>query len=82
MRTNFYTRIVSSPDAVDVNAGRSPLARRIAVPPSYRTYLGLGRFRNALILDEAARHPGTGLDRFIALHGLQACQPVAATAAD
>ncbi len=45
-----------------------------AVGQSYQLYLGLGRFRNALILEEAARNPAAGLGRFIAAHGLEGYQ--------
>lgn len=37
----------------------------ITVPPEYQAYLDLGRFRNALVLDEQRRHPSTNLGRFI-----------------
>ncbi len=33
------------------------LSDYVSVPKTYRTYLDLGRFRNALALDEAKRHP-------------------------
>jgi len=45
------------------------------VPPSYKAYLGLGRFRNALILEEAGRNPTEGLTNFIAPTGCRRTGP-------
>ncbi len=42
----------------------------LEMPEDYRAYLGLGRFRNALILDEAAREPSGYLNKFIANYDL------------
>ena len=42
--------------------------------PAYRVYLQLGRFRNALVLDEQKRNPTPVLDDFIQrfrLHGYE-----------
>lgn len=36
----------------------------VAVPVDYRSYVELGRFRNALILDELNRNPGSALSAF------------------
>jgi hypothetical protein len=36
----------------------------IPVPPDYQSYVDLGRFRNALVLDELTRHPQPGIGRF------------------
>ncbi len=44
----------------------------LEMPDDYRAYLGLGRFRNALILDEAARNPSGYLNRFIENYDLGA----------
>ena len=66
-------------EMAQVNSGQKPLATMVAIPKSYQTYLDLGRFRNALILDEAQHHPTTGLASFIAAYRLQACQPLAAS---
>lgn len=63
-------------DMAQVNAGQKTLASFISVPKSYRTYLNLGRFRNALVLDEAKNHPTTGLTNFIASYRLEAYKPV------
>ncbi|MBI3860918.1 MAG: hypothetical protein HY290_03390 [Planctomycetia bacterium] len=38
---------------------------KLAVPPEYQSYLDLGRFRNALILNEVTVHPQSGLQRFV-----------------
>lgn len=42
----------------------------LEMPASYRAYLQLGRFRNALVLDEQRRAPSAGLAAFIASLGL------------
>ena len=36
----------------------------ISLPPDYQSYVDLGRFRNALILDERTRNPASGIGRF------------------
>ncbi len=38
---------------------------KIDVPREYQAYLDLGRFRNALILDEFTRYPNSGIRRFV-----------------
>lgn len=40
-------------------------------PESYQTYLDLGRFRNALVLDEEKKRPTPGLAGFMTLYHLQ-----------
>jgi hypothetical protein len=40
-------------------------------PKTYQTYLDLGRFRNALLLDEEQKRPTPGLNVFITLYHLQ-----------
>jgi hypothetical protein len=57
-------------------SGGKPLAASISVPKTYQTYLDLGRFRNALILDEAQRRATEGLTNFIATYRLAAYQPL------
>ena len=44
----------------------------IPIPEDYRAYIGLGRFRNALVLDEAKRQPTKSLNQFIENYGLGA----------
>ena len=61
-----------------LTSARTPLSATIFVPKTYQTYLDLGRFRNALILDEAAHHPTPSLTNFIATYRLQAFKPVTA----
>jgi|GEM_PF-582445 len=63
-------------DLAQVNAGQKTLASFIPVPEGYQTYLDLGRFRNALILEDAKRH--STLTNFIALYQLDAYQPTLA----
>jgi hypothetical protein len=58
-----------------LGSGRTPLSSAISVPKTYQTYLDLGRFRNALILDEAAHHPTASLTNFIATYRLAGYRP-------
>ena len=56
-------------------AGTKSLASlNIEMPNDYRAYLNLGRFRNALILDEQGRRPSDNLAKFIDQYDLQAAQ--------
>lgn len=51
---------------LDVAAGKKPLAALGAdVPPIYKSYLRLGRFRDAILLDENGRRPVPVLETFI-----------------
>ena len=43
----------------------------IPIPADYRAYIDLGRFRNALILDEHTRHPQAGLGPFVDVYHLE-----------
>lgn len=60
-----------------VNSGQASLAAFVPVPKTYQTYLNLGRFRNALLLDEASHHPTDALARFILTYRLQPYQTAA-----
>jgi hypothetical protein len=51
----------------------------VDVPPTYRVYLSLGRFRNALVLDQLARHPTPGLQSFVHDFQLDGFTPPAAS---
>ena len=44
------------------------------MPADYRAYLQLGRFRNALLLDEAKRRPAGALTTFIDRYELGALE--------
>jgi hypothetical protein len=44
----------------------------IPIPEDYRAYLNMGRFRNALVLDEVKRRPTKALNQFIGNYGLGA----------
>ena len=57
-----------------LNAGGNPTAQRLlaSMPPDYRAYLELGRFRNALLLDEVKRRPTAALATFIERYELEA----------
>jgi hypothetical protein len=77
MSTNFLaSAAVSGSEWQQLAEGRKRLADVIPVPRTYQTYLDLGRFRNALVLDQAKRDPTAGLTNFIAAYHLQAYQPV------
>jgi hypothetical protein len=58
-------------ELAQVCSGQKRLSSYISIPKTYQTYLELGRFRNALILDEAKRHLTQGLANFIATYRLQ-----------
>ena len=47
----------------------------IPIPPDYQAYLDLGRFRNALILDELTRNPTSGIGRFADAYHLEYYTP-------
>lgn len=53
----------------------SQLPASVEMPAAYRRYLALGRFRNALVLDEAARHPTPAIKALLNAYGLDAYQP-------
>jgi hypothetical protein len=81
--TDLLGRTGAAPiDFAGVANGTKPLSSGgVSIPESYRLYLELGRFRNALILDEAARRPAPGLDGFISNYRLAAYQPAEITTA-
>jgi hypothetical protein len=63
----------ADPRVQDVMAGRLPLqASGVPIPDAWQRYLALGRFRAALVLDEAARHPTPGMAALISAYGLEA----------
>ncbi len=45
-------------------AGRIPADIQKKMPADFRAYVALGRFRNAILLDELANHPSAGLKAF------------------
>jgi hypothetical protein len=51
------TRSRSAEEWQQLESGAKPLASTISVPSTYQAYLDLGRFRNALIVDEAKHRP-------------------------
>lgn len=57
-----------------LNADANPTAKQLlaSMPADYRAYLQLGRFRNALLLDEARRKPTAALTTFIDRYELAA----------
>jgi hypothetical protein len=83
--SNFLSHAISKSangplDFERVADGQQPLAGFVSIPKTYQTYLDLGRFRNALLLDEARSHPTEGLVHFITTYRLQAYEPVATQA--
>jgi hypothetical protein len=51
---------------LDVSAGKKPLSTLGAdIPAIYKSYLQLGRFRDAILLDENGRRPAPALKTFI-----------------
>jgi hypothetical protein len=44
--------------------------QKIAIPDDYLAYLELGRFRNAIVLDELQRQPTEGLKKFVEVYDL------------
>jgi hypothetical protein len=61
-----------APDFQKVRPLRNMQVDRSSAPPLYRTYLDLGRFRNALVLDEQKRRPTDALGEFIQKGELEA----------
>ena len=55
-----------------INGEKSLASLNVEIPNDYRAYLSLGRFRNALILDEQHRHPSPTLAKFIEAYDLEA----------
>jgi hypothetical protein len=84
LQANYYGRIGANPKGLNqVNEGRQSLAAfGVSIPESYQLYLALGRFRNALILEEARKRPAAGLDSFISTYRLEGYKPVEISAAD
>jgi hypothetical protein len=77
MRTNFYASpAVGGEEWNRLYSEGKPLSSAISVPKTYQTYLDLGRFRNALILEEAKANQSPGLTNFIAWYRLQPYRPV------
>jgi hypothetical protein len=77
LHSAYYARLTTRSSS-EVARGRQSLKEfGVSVPKSYAQYLSLGRFRNALILDEARRAPTPALARFISRYGLEGYQPTA-----
>jgi hypothetical protein len=76
---DFETRKLNLPNNGawnEVNSGRKTFAAiGFDVPELYRAYLQLGRFRNALLLDEEKRHPSPELEQFIQRFHLEGYEP-------
>jgi hypothetical protein len=72
----WLKQAAQSPNAAAFFAGRSDFGDLgVAIPDDYRTYLDLGRFRNALVLAEERSRPTPQLREFIKAYGLFAFRP-------
>ncbi len=80
LRKNFYGRLDAGARGSDfdkVSAGAESLRTfGVSIPKSFQDYLALGRFRNALVLEESARHPTPGLTSLISSYRLEGYRPV------
>ena len=81
LRESFYENLSDRSHDELMRGAESLAAHGVVVPQSYQLYLALGRFRNALLLDEASRHSRPALDAFIAAYGLEGYTPATSTAA-
>jgi hypothetical protein len=64
--------IKQGPAADKFFAGRENFGDHgVEIPADYQAYLGLGRFRNALVVAEEVRKPNTFLTNFIENYGLE-----------
>lgn len=71
-KPDWVKQVLDSPGARKFLEGRSNFGELgVAIPPDYQAYLALGRFRNALVVAEERRNPGTSLTRFIETYGLE-----------
>jgi hypothetical protein len=77
LRAAFYTpQALNAPENRAVFEGGKPLdSLPISIPKTYGTYLSLGRFRDALLLDWQKNHPSQALAEFINDYQLQAHDP-------
>jgi hypothetical protein len=84
LHANYYGRAATNANELNrVNAGSESLRTYgVSVPRSYQLYLALGRFRNALILEEARKRPAPGLNSFISTYRLEGYKMVEISAAD
>jgi hypothetical protein len=78
MRASFFAAEAADQRRLqDVMAGKLQLrAAGVSIPRAYQRYLALGRFRGALVLDQAARHPTPGMQALISAYGLEGYQPI------
>ena len=68
----WLMRIQSSENANKFFSGHSDFGDLgVAIPDDYRLYIGLGRFRNALVLERQRDRPSPSLAKFIEAYDLQ-----------
>lgn len=74
--TAWLQTAMHSPHFEDFQAGRSGFGDLgVALPADYQVYLKMGRFRNALLVDEERRTANKTLTRFINQYGLGPFRP-------
>ena len=78
----FHQLKTNHPSAAVARGDESLAAFGVEVPHSYQLYLALGRFRNALLLQEARAHPSPTLQKFINVYHLEGFKPVSLSAAN
>jgi hypothetical protein len=69
---NRFTGDASSPAGQALRRSATLAELKVPVPAVYQDFLDLGRFRDALVLNEEKRHPTEALAAFIASNRLQA----------
>ncbi len=75
--TNFMNALQKDPKAWEkMTVGATPMSDYMPVPAKFQSYLNLGRFRQALVLNQEQQHSTPGLTNFIARFGLHAYRPV------
>ena len=73
---SWVKEIWNSPHARSFATGHSDFGDLgVTIPPDYQMYLALGRFRNALLLQEVRERPTESLRKFISTYKLQPFNP-------
>jgi hypothetical protein len=73
---NWLQQVYVSPNANRFFEGRADFGDLgVKIPPDYQTYLDLGRFRNALVIDAEHKQPTETLRTFIDTYGLWLFRP-------
>ena len=73
---SWVEKIPESPEKDRFLAGRTPIGDlKTTIPEDYQTYLDLGRFRNALVVDSFVRTRDARLNEFISRYELRPFLP-------